>query len=91
MDKSLDKVLKNGSRTDRGIGFLLKVLLFNNRFKYYDLYLKLAKQKGYIITNYADYLEKYHGSINKLLILRHDVEIFPAIPGLCSISKRVMM
>ncbi|NEZ45602.1 hypothetical protein FDF74_00065 [Clostridium niameyense] len=62
------------NRCDTGIRFILKCIFLNNRFDYYDYYLKLAKQKGYVVTSFKDYLENYRGKDQKVMILRHDVD-----------------
>lgn len=68
----IKKNMKN--RVDTGISFIFKNIFLNNRFDYYDYYIKLAKEKGYIVTSFIDYLQNYKKTDNKVLILRHDVD-----------------
>lgn len=70
---SLD-LIRNKGRIDKGYMFLVKTILFNNRLRYYDAYLRLAKEKGYKIVSYIEFLEKYQNSSDKILILRHDID-----------------
>ena len=72
----IKQILSNKKRVDVGSDFLIDVLKHNDRLNYYDLYLKLAKEKGYVITSYADYIENYKGKDQKVLILRHDIDEF---------------
>lgn len=68
------KTDKSFNRCDEGIKFILKSIILNNRFKYYDYYIKLAKKKGYVVTSFKDYLENYKNTDRKVMILRHDVD-----------------
>ncbi|WP_061321098.1 hypothetical protein [Clostridium botulinum] len=61
-------------RIDTGIKFIFKNIFLNNRFDYYDYYIKLAKEKGYVVTSFIDYLENYKETSKKVLILRHDID-----------------
>jgi hypothetical protein len=77
-DSKIESILANKKRIDVGPNFLTDVLKHNDRLDYYDLYLKLAKEKGYIITSYVDYIENYKNTSQKVLILRHDIDEFNA-------------
>ena len=70
----IKQIITNKTRVDFGQDFLIDVLKHNNRLDYYDLYLKLARKKGYVITSYADYIENYKNTDQKVLILRHDID-----------------
>lgn len=73
-EKRLNEVLNDKKRIDTGEGFVKEIINNNDRMKFYDLYIKLAKAKGYIITSYIDYLENYKDTDKKVLILRHDID-----------------
>lgn len=73
--KLLDEIITGNKRVDIGSAFINDVITNNNRLDYYDLYIKLAKQKGYIVTSYYDYLTNYKDTDKKVLILRHDIDI----------------
>lgn len=61
--------------SDRGVKFILENIFVNNRLKYYDMYIKLAKENGYTVTSYVDYLNSYiNNKDKKVLILRHDID-----------------
>lgn len=77
--KMITDITHKNERIDTGNGFLNQVIDYNNRLNYYDLYIKLAKKKGYVVTTYYDYLTKYKNTKQKVLILRHDIDI--ASPG----------
>lgn len=70
----LQDILTDKKRIDTGDGFVNEIIKDNDRMYYYDLYIKLAKAKGYIVTSYIDYLEHYKGTDKKVLILRHDID-----------------
>lgn len=74
MGKITLNLIEKKARIDKGYLFLLKVIIFNNRLKYYEAYLRLAKEKGYNIVSYIEYLEKYKDSSSNVLILRHDID-----------------
>ncbi|MGI6776580.1 MAG: hypothetical protein ACOX7R_00700 [Acetivibrionales bacterium] len=76
MESKIEKILKTGKRMDKGLYFLLEQVLIGGRLDYYELYIKLALEKGYIITSYIDYLENYRGTGRKVMILRHDIDSF---------------
>ncbi len=67
-------VKSSEKRIDTGISFIFKNIFLNNRFDYYDYYIKLAKERGYVVTSFIDYLENYKGTSKKVLILRHDID-----------------
>ncbi|MBU5300320.1 hypothetical protein KQI45_09545 [Clostridium sporogenes] len=67
-------VKSSKKRIDTGISFIFKNIFLNNRFDYYDYYIKLAKERGYVVTSFIDYLENYKGTSKKVLILRHDID-----------------
>lgn len=67
-------VKSSKNRIDTGISFIFKNIFLNNRFDYYDYYIKLAKERGYVVTSFIDYLENYKGTNKKVLILRHDID-----------------
>ncbi|MDU1323059.1 MAG: hypothetical protein E6931_16360 [Clostridium botulinum] len=67
-------VKSSKKRIDTGISFIFKNIFLNNRFDYYDYYIKLAKERGYVVTSFIDYLENYKGTNKKVLILRHDID-----------------
>ncbi|AVQ39006.1 hypothetical protein C7M56_10025 [Clostridium botulinum] len=67
-------VKSSKNRIDTGISFIFKNIFLNNRFDYYDYYIKLAKERGYVVTSFIDYLENYKGTSKKVLILRHDID-----------------
>lgn len=67
--------LKIVKRVDMGHEFLIDVIEHNNRLYYYDLYIKLAKERGYKVTSYVDYIENYKDTNQKVLILRHDIDV----------------
>jgi hypothetical protein len=88
-ESKIKQIITNKKRVDFGLGFLIDVLNHNNRLDYYDLYLKLAKREGYVITSYADYIEKYKNTDKKVLILRHDIDEYnEAIEKMFKIEKR---
>lgn len=68
------EIIRNHKRIDTGRNFLNQIIIFNNRMDYYDLYIRLAKAKGYVVTSYVDYLTKYKDTNKKVLILRHDID-----------------
>lgn len=75
-------------RNDVGFKFILENIIKNDRFRYYDEYIKLAKEKGYIITSYIDYLTNHQNSGKKILILRHDIDsITPNTKQMFEIEK----
>lgn len=59
---------------DRGLSFIISVLLKNDRFKYYDFYLNLANKNGYKIISFTEYLKNGVNYGDKILILRHDID-----------------
>lgn len=73
--KMVTELTHKNERIDVGSGFYNQVIDFNNRLDYYDLYIKLALAKGYIVTTYYDYLTKYMHTNKKVLILRHDIDV----------------
>lgn len=73
--KLIDEIIAGNKRIDVGNEFINEVIKNNNRLDYYDLYIKLAKAKGYIVTDYEDYLTNYKDKDVKVLILRHDIDI----------------
>jgi hypothetical protein len=73
-NSKIESILMSKKRVDVGPSFLNDVLKHNDRLDYYDLYLKLAKDEGYIITSYSDYIENYKNTNQKVLILRHDID-----------------
>lgn len=73
--KMLRTIVKKRKRVDVGDDYISDVLKNNNRLDYYDLYIKLAKKKGYIVTDYCDYLTNYKDTNQKVLILRHDIDV----------------
>lgn len=73
--KLIQKIIAGNKRIDIGTDFINEVIKNNNRLDYYDLYIKLAKEKGYIVTDYYDYLTNYKDTNKKVLILRHDIDI----------------
>ena len=77
--KLITDITNKNERIDVGVGFLNQIIVYNNRLDYYDLYIKLAKAKGYIVTTYLDYLTNYMYTNKKILILRHDIDV--ASPG----------
>lgn len=79
VDKMLAQIDNNKKRLDIGRGFVNEVINNNNRLDYYDLYIKLARNKGYIVTSYYDYITHYMNTNKKVLILRHDIDV--ATPG----------
>lgn len=74
-EKMIDEILRDQRRVDNGKDFLNDVIKNNNRLDYYDLYIKLAKRLGYVVTDYEEYLTKYKDTDQKVLILRHDIDI----------------
>lgn len=77
--KLISDITTKNERIDTGTSFLNQAIDYNDRLNYYDLYIKLALKKGYIVTTYYDYLTKYKDTKQKVLILRHDIDI--ASPG----------
>ena len=73
--KLVKEIIDGNKRVDIGSNFINDVIKNNNRLDYYDLYIKLAKEKGYIVTDYYDYLMNYKNTDKKVLILRHDIDI----------------
>lgn len=73
-EKRLGALLNGSKRIDTGDRFVKEIINDNDRMKFYDLYIKLAKEKGYIVTSYIDYLQNYMDTDKKVLILRHDID-----------------
>ncbi|MCX7904014.1 MAG: hypothetical protein N2486_05840 [Caloramator sp.] len=44
------------------------------RFQEYENIIKLALEKGYVVTSVIDYYKNYMGKEEKVLILRHDID-----------------
>lgn len=70
----INKIIRGDRRIDIGKDYLREIINSNDRLNYYDLYIKLAKEKGYIITSYVDYITNYKDTDKKILILRHDID-----------------
>lgn len=45
------------------------------RFKEYEYIIRLAVEKGYIVTSVIDYYRNYMNKDEKVLILRHDIDV----------------
>ncbi|CCJ34286.1 hypothetical protein [Caloramator australicus] len=45
------------------------------RFKEYEDIIRLAIEKGYIVTSVIDYYRNYMNKDEKVLILRHDIDV----------------
>ena len=73
-EKFIEDILNKKKRIDTGREFINDVVEHNNRLDYYELYIKLAQQNGYIVTGYYDYITKYKHSKQRVLILRHDID-----------------
>lgn len=73
--EKLVEEINGNKRVDVGDDFMNDMIKYNNRLDYYDLYIKLAKEKGYIVTSYIDYLTNYKDTDKKVLILRHDIDV----------------
>lgn len=76
-EEKINEIINNNKRIDVGKKYILNCLLYNNRFKYYDLYLKLAQKKDYFITSYINFISKNNKLNKKTMILRHDVDRSP--------------
>lgn len=74
MEQKLKLIDEKKIRIDIGKKFYNEIIDYNDRLDYYDLYIKYAKQKGYVVTSYIDYLTKYKNTNQKVLILRHDID-----------------
>lgn len=72
--KLIEEIVKDNRRVDKSGDFIKQVVDVNNRLDYYDLYIKLAKLEGYVVTSYSDYLKNYINTDKKVLILRHDID-----------------
>lgn len=87
--KLLEEIVKDNRRIDKSSNFIKQIVDDNNRLDYYDLYIKLAKQEGYVVTSYSDYLKNYLNTNQKVLILRHDIDVkSDATKDMFEIEKR---
>jgi hypothetical protein len=73
-EELLEEIIKGNKRVDSNRDFIKQIVDVNNRLDYYDLYIKLAKMEGYVVTSYNDYLKNYLNTDEKVLILRHDID-----------------
>ena len=50
--------------------------LKNNRIKEYEEIIKKAKEEEYEVISLRDYIEENYDNNNKILVLRHDIDLF---------------
>lgn len=60
-------------KRDRTFLFILKTIIFNNRLKTYEKYIRYAIKNGYQVMSLKDFYSNYK-NIGKCLVLRHDVD-----------------